>query len=253
MSPINIIFATPTYSKLNWLDSCEGVGEEEIRDLILFLRGALAALSAELDDRRNTRKDENLESYKRMLWETAKQINEQGLTETHERCLGSLGSFLAQAEVERKESKFDKATRQYLWLISKAIGWPWVRFIWCALGKCKVKHLNEGQRIKLVKYIAKHRESFFCRSLEDRVVQCQSQEICMNPCIDIIACSKIAQISKPIIHHHKVQKSGRDKMALRIVKALPLLHMNSISKSWYQAPSKTLRGPILQVRLKEHH
>ena len=184
MSPINIILATPTHPRLNWLDSFKGVGEEEIRDLILFLRGTLAAVSAELDDRRNTRKDETIKDYKQMLWRTAKQINEQGLTETHEGYLGSLSSFLAQAaaaQVERKESKIGKATRQYLWLISKAIGWPWVLFIWCALGKHKVEHLNEGQRVKLVKYIARYREPFFCRRLEDRVVLCQSQEIRMNP------------------------------------------------------------------------
>ena len=193
MSPINIIFATSTHAKLNWFDSYESIREEDINDLILFLRGALAALSAELDDRKNTQKDETLEDYKRVLWRTAKQINEQGLTETHEGYLESLGSFLAQAgcaQVECKESKIGKATRRLLLLISKAIGKPWVPFIWCALGKHKVEHLNEGQRLKLVKYVAKHRESFFCRKLEDRVVQCQSQEICMNPCIGIVACSR---------------------------------------------------------------
>ena len=180
------------------------------------------------------------------------------MTETHKGYLESLGSYLAQADcaqVEHKESKIGKATRQYLWLISKAIGWPWVRFIWYALGKYKVEHLNQGQYIKLVKYIAQHRELFVCRRLEDRVVQYQFQERYMNPYINIVACSKISQIPKPIIHYHKALKSGRDKkaqVALRIVKALPSLHMNLISTSWNQAPSKTLRGPALQVRSREH-
>ena len=183
MSRINITLATPDHPEVNWLDSSEGLEELEIEGIILILRGALAAFSAELSDRRQPWTDEALEDYKGKLQETAKQINEHRLTKQHELHLDNSRSSLSQAgsaQIEGKESNQSKAGRQYLWLISNLIGWPYVLLIICALGKHKIERIDEDQRVKLLKYIAEHRESLFCRKLEDRAIQCQFQEKCMN-------------------------------------------------------------------------
>ena len=190
MSSIDITFATPTHPELRWSDSFEGLEEEEIEELVNNLRVALAAFSAELTDRRKPETDRKFEKYKQKLQETAKQINEQGLTKAHEEHLGSLKLILAQAgsaQGERKESKNSKAGRQYLWLISNVIGWPYVLLFFCALGKHKVERINEDQRVKLLKYIVNRRESLFCRRLEDRTIQFRSQEERMS-LISILSC-----------------------------------------------------------------
>lgn len=183
MSRIDITLATPTHPGTNWLDSLEGLEKEEIEELITILRGALAALSAELTDRREPSTDRALEDYKEKLQKIAKQINKQGLTETHEGDLDNLKISLAQAgsaQVEREESQPSKAGQQYLRFISNVIGWPYALLIFCALGKHKVERINEVQRVKLLKYVAEHRKLLFCRQLEDRAVQFRCQEKRMN-------------------------------------------------------------------------
>ena len=81
MSRIDITLATPTHPEFNCLDSFESLEEEEIEGIILILRGALAAFSAELSDRRKPWTDRTLENYKQKLQKTAKQINKEGLTQ----------------------------------------------------------------------------------------------------------------------------------------------------------------------------
>lgn len=88
MSRIDIILLTPTHPEFNWLDGFKSLEEEEIEGIILILRGALAAFSAELTDRRKPWTDQALENYKEKLQETAKQINEQGLSENARRPFG---------------------------------------------------------------------------------------------------------------------------------------------------------------------
>ena len=183
MSRIDITLTTPTHPEFHWLDSFESLEGEEIEGVILILRGALAAFSAELCDRREPSTDRALEGYKKKLRQIAKQINKQGLTETHEGDLDSLKISLAQAgsaQVERDESQPSKAGRQYLRFISKVIGWPYALLVFCALGKHKVERINEVQRVKLLKYIAEHRNLLVCRILEDRAVQFRCQEKCMD-------------------------------------------------------------------------
>lgn len=183
MSRIHITLTTPTQPEFNWLDSFESLEGEEIEGVILILRGALAAFSAELSDRREPSTDRALEDYKKKLQKIAKQINKQGLTETHKGDLDSLKISLAQAgsaQVEREESQPSKAGRQDLWLISNVIGWPYALLIFCALGKHKVERINEVQRVKLLKYVAGHRKLLFCRILEARAVQFRCQEKGMN-------------------------------------------------------------------------
>ena len=184
MSHINLTLVTPTHPECNWLDSFESLKEEEIEGILLILRGALAAFSAELTDRRMPWPDHELQNYKKKLQETARQINEQELTRTHKANLDSLTGY---AQHERKESKQSKAGKQYLWLISNVIGWPYVLLIICALGKHKIERIGDNQRVKLLKYIVKHRESLFCRRLEDRAVQYQFQEHDINVIL-ILSC-----------------------------------------------------------------
>ena len=183
MSSIDITFALPADSKFRWLDGLDRLGEDEIEERILIHRGALSALSAELTDRREPWWGQSLEYCKNMLQKTARTINDQGLTPTHEKYLDCLTSFLIQAacaEAEEREGKTGKTTRQYLWLISRVIGWHYVLLIFCAQGKHKIEHLDEDQRIKLVIYIAQDQETLFCHRLQDKVIQCNFSKKCMN-------------------------------------------------------------------------
>lgn len=183
MSRIDIILTTPTHPEFNWLDSFGSLEGEKIERVILIFRDALTVFSAELSDRREPSTNRALEDYKKKLQEIAKQINKQGLTETHKGDLNSLKISLTQAgsaQVEREESQPSKTGRQYLRFISNVIGWPYALLIFCALGKYKVKRINEVQRIKLLKYVAEHRKLLFCQILEDRAVQFRCQEKRMN-------------------------------------------------------------------------
>ena len=146
----------------------------------MILRGALSAFSAELTDRRQPWCDKVFEDCKEMLQETARQINKQGLTQTHEKYLDSLNLFLSQAGCDPKMNKTSKAMAQYLWFFSKVIGWPYVLLIFCTLGKHKIEHLNEDQRAKLVTYFAQNRETLFCRELQNKAVQCNLSKNGMN-------------------------------------------------------------------------
>lgn len=70
--------------------------------------------------------------------------------------------------------------RQYLWLISRVVGWSYALLILCALGKHRIQRLDEDQRVKLIKYINKRRSSLFCPKLEDPATQCNLHQIRMS-------------------------------------------------------------------------
>lgn len=168
MSSINIIFVVSKYLKFQWFDSLESLEEKEIENSILILRGALSAFSAELTDRRIFKKDQSLDNHKMTLEKTAQRINTQGLSQTDENYLNTLNLYITQEDVKDKTKK---ATTQIFWQTAKLIGWPYVFLIVCALGKHRFAHHDEDHRIKLIKFIAQNRKTFFCQSLQDKVIQ----------------------------------------------------------------------------------
>ena len=172
-SPINITLTSPNYPKFSWSDDLKSLGDGEIEEFTIILRGALSAFSAELADRFKPRKDQEFEHLKNLLQEAAQQINEQGLNATHERYLESLSPLLIQTEDNKVFLKTDahqmreKSMRQYFRIVSKVVDRPYVLLIICALGKHRIMFLREYHRIKLVKYIAQNQETLFCRRLQD--------------------------------------------------------------------------------------
>lgn len=50
-----------------WIDSCHGLKDDEIDEIIILLRAALAAFFIELTDRRQPWEDQILEGYYDML------------------------------------------------------------------------------------------------------------------------------------------------------------------------------------------
>lgn len=180
MSEISITFGTPANPKFRWVDSFEGLTDEELDEIVVHCRSATAAFFTELSDRRQPRKDFTLEGYYDKLLKDANHINKKGFTEEHALQLNHLYKSLADPGNAQDERNEIKAARHFLWLVSKVIGWPYALLILCTLGKHKMRKLNEDQRVKLIKYITKHRGMLFCPRLKDKAIQCDLHQIRMS-------------------------------------------------------------------------
>lgn len=176
MSPISITFATPTNPGFKWLDSLRGLREEEIEEIIIHLHGALAAFFAELTDRNRPWEDSTPEDYCNKLQKKANEINRRGLSEEHKLSLDLLPTSptaLRNAQPDRQDTKI---VRQFLWLVSRVVGWAFALLILLALDKTTVLRLNEDQRVKILKHISQHRDSLYCPALEDKAAQAQLEK-----------------------------------------------------------------------------
>ncbi len=176
MSPISITFATPTNPEFKWLDSLRGLREEEIEEIIIHLHGALAAFFAELTDRNRPWEDSTLKDYCNKLQKKANEINRRGLPEGHKLSLDLLPkspTALSSVQPDRQDIKI---ARQFLWLVSRVIGWAFAILILLTLDKTTVLKLNEDQRVKILKHISQHRDSLYCRALEDKATQAQLEQ-----------------------------------------------------------------------------
>jgi len=196
MSPISITFGTPTNPSFQWYDSFKDLADEELEEIVIHCRSATAAFFTELSDRRKPWKDRTLEDFHDMLLENAIRINRRGLTDEHEGYLKNLYPFLADpgdAQIERNETK---VARQYLWLVSRVIGWSYALLILCALGKHRLQKLDEDRRVKLVKYITQHRDSLFCPKLADKAFRCKLHHIHMNLPLYILISIEPSQMLK---------------------------------------------------------
>ena len=194
MSPISITFGTPTNPSFQWYDSFKGLADEELEEIVVHCRSATAAFFTELSDRRKPWKDRTLEEYHDMLLENADRINRRGLTDEHKGYLKNLYLYLADpgdAQIERNDTK---VARQYLWLISKAIGWSYALLILCTLGKHRLQRLDEDRRVKLVKHITQHRDSLFCPKLKDKAIRCELHQIRMNLPLYIVISIELSQV-----------------------------------------------------------
>ena len=177
MSSISVTFGTPTNPSFQWFDSLKGLADEELDEIAIHCRSATAAIFTELSDRRNPWKDQTLEEYHKLLLKTANRINRKGLTNKNKLYLNDLNTYLAGPDDARNEIK---VVRQFLWLVSRVIGWSYALLILCALGKHRLQKLDEDRRIKLVKHITQHSDSLLCPVLEDKADLCKLHQIRMT-------------------------------------------------------------------------
>lgn len=178
MSQISITFATPTNPDFKWLDSLRGLREEEIEEIIIHLHGALAAFFAELTDRDRPWEDSALEDYFQELQKKASEINRGGLSEElNWDLLPTSPTALGNAQPDRRDTKI---VRQFIWQVSRVVGWAFALLVLLALDKPTLLKLNEYQRVKLLKHIGQHRASLHCPALEDKATQAQLEKIRMS-------------------------------------------------------------------------
>lgn len=206
MSAISITFSTPAQLHFNWYDSLESLTDEELEELTVHCRGAMAALFTELSDRRKSCRAP--EAYSDMLLRTAKYINRVGFTKDHESYLRDLYLFLAEPDDRQIERSDLKVVRQFLWLISRLTNWSYALLILCTLGKHKMQVLNEHERTKLTKSIIKHRADFQCPRLEDKASQCNLQQIGMNLPRCMLTSTDSQQVSKTTLRELRESASA---------------------------------------------
>ncbi len=205
MSPIRITFGTPTTPEFQWFDSFKGLTEEELDEIVIHCRSATAASFAELSDRRDPWEDRTLEGYYDGLLNTANQIKRRGLTREEELDSKELHTYLAGPDDARNEIKM---VRKFLWLVSRVIGWSYALLLHCTLGKHKLQKLDEDRRVKLVKYIIRHRDSLFCPKLEDQATRCNFHQIRMNVTLKFSVSIELSQILKWTLHSQEAAKAG---------------------------------------------
>ena len=196
MSPISITFDTSINSCFQWYDSFKGLADKELEEIVVHCRSATTVFFIELSNRRKLWKNRTLENYHDMLLKNVNRINRRGLIDEHEGYLKNLYSFLADskdAQIERNETK---VARQYLWLVSRVIGWFYALLILCALSKHRLQKLDEDQRVKLVKYITQHRDFLFCSKLANKVFRCKLHHIRMNLPLYILISIELLQMLK---------------------------------------------------------
>lgn len=85
--------------------------------------------------------------------------------------------YLAGPGDAQKERNEPKAARQFLWLVSIAIGWPYALLILSTLGKWRLQNLLDDHGVKILKYVVKNCSSFFRHRLKEKAVQCDLQQI----------------------------------------------------------------------------
>lgn len=168
-SNIRITFFTPTKGEFEWTDSLQGLNENEIEELLIHSRSATISLENEISYRRQPREDAILLDYCNALCEDNERIQKEGLTKDQTSRIEELRSVLFEGrEIDRSDSK---GTWQFLWLVSRVIGWSHALLILCALGKAKLQRLSEGRRIKLFKYLKHHRKALHCPKLEHKAIR----------------------------------------------------------------------------------
>ena len=177
MSPISIVFRTPSNPNFTWFDTFKSITDEELDEFAIHCRNATAAIFTELSDRRNPWKDRTLENYQDMLLKNAHQINQGELNSEHEVYLDNLHTYLAGPGDARKDVK---VATQFLWLLSRITDWSYALLLLCSLGKHRLQKMDEDRRVKLIRYIIQDRDSLFCPVLKDRAIQCQLHQIRMN-------------------------------------------------------------------------
>lgn len=212
MSPISLTFRTPTNPQLPWFDSLKGLSDEELDEVAVHCRSATAAVFSELLDRRHPWKDQTLEAYQNMLLENANRINGKGLTREHKGYLKDLYTYLAGPGDARDEVKL---VRQYLWLVSRVIGWSYALLLLCTLGKHRLQKLDEDWRVKLFKHIIRHRDPLFCPELEDQATRCNLHQIRMIILFYSFMSIELLQILKRTLHSQEAAKIGGTTAAKR--------------------------------------
>lgn len=171
MLPFSIPCATATGLELSWLEGFEDVRNEEIENAIILLRGMTAACTVELADRSELSSEDIQDAFRHRLHATAKRINKRGFSPDHETYLNNWRGYILEASDAQKERNENKAARQYLRLLSMAVGWSHALLVLCALGKSCLRRLDDNQRVKILRYVSRNRGSLSCSRLEEKAKQ----------------------------------------------------------------------------------
>ena len=170
MPAISITFSAPAKPHFQWYDSFEELTDSEVTEFAFLCRNATAAFFSEVTERRNPYYS-GVEKHYTMLHQNANQINDHGITKVHEANLKDFELYMVGPADSQDKRRDRQLARQFLWSISRVTHWSHVLLILCTLGKHKLQQLNDGQRVKLLKYIVRHGVALFCPKLEDRAAQ----------------------------------------------------------------------------------
>ncbi len=164
MAPISITIALPHEYTFNWSNSFDDLESEDIENISLVLRGAIAAFSAELSYR-TMRHDKKLDDYRSLIDSCAEKIRTYGLRQDDKVNIRSCRLFL-YGHHERRDAQ---TAYEFLLLVSRVTDWSFSFLIFLALGKSRVLRLVEHQRAKLLNYIIVHSRSLSCPALNAKI------------------------------------------------------------------------------------
>lgn len=155
-STTSVTLSTPKRSSIQWVYGLDDVTDEEIKELALQCRTAANALETELAGRRSPQDDKMLKKYCNSLQSSARQITKSGtLTEEHRQQLEGTNSFIqimiGNITLDHYELKI---ARDFVWLISRWLGWPFALLAICSLGKSNLRKMTDAQRVKILQYMS---------------------------------------------------------------------------------------------------
>ena len=172
---IQISFNAPGQPDLHWPDffsSLTSITSEQLNEIVNQCHWASVAFYTELSDRREPWLDTRLKTYYKALRENADEINKMGYNKRHRACMDDLYELLDEAA--RPDQR---RAGEFLWLISKVIGWHYALLILCAFGKAQIQKMDEHQRIKILNYITQNRKVLYCRKLENEALDQKLENI----------------------------------------------------------------------------
>ncbi|KAL9120183.1 MAG: hypothetical protein Q9187_003262 [Circinaria calcarea] len=155
-STTSVTLSTSTRSSIQWVYGLDDVTDEEIKELALQCRTAAYALETELAGRRSPQDDQLLIKYCNSLQSNARQITKScTLSKEHRQQLEGTNSFIQIMIGNTTLDHYElKIARDFVWLISRWLGWPFALLVICSLGKNKLRKMNDAHRVKILKYIS---------------------------------------------------------------------------------------------------
>ena len=129
------------------------------------------------------------------ICESAETINSIGVSEIQEKHLNTFDLYLTGRKNAPEERKQFKTARQYLWLVSRELGWPFALLILCALGRWRLQNLFDEQRAKILKYVAHNSSSLRCPRLKEKAIQCNLQQIRISQSLNVLMSAQLSQMS----------------------------------------------------------
>ena len=170
ISMTSITLSTSKRSSIQWVYGLEDVTDEEIKELALHCRTAVHALETELIGRGQPQDDQLLKTYCESLQSNAVQIIESGtLIREHRHQLEGKTSFIQVMNGNTALNHYElKLARDFVWLISRSLGWPFALLVIWSLGMHKLRKMSDAHRVKILKYISRNRTLLYCDVLDKK-------------------------------------------------------------------------------------